>query len=372
MTPVLSAALSTPVMFGSTTTNIAVLSVVIIAIGWVVYGIFNVVAGRKEVGSEIELAANRKEYYDDETLEGSRLERVQLFGVLLLVLIVIGLPVVWILEPGRQEGAALGWNNRYASWGSQLFAPTAEGGFNCAGCHGGMGAVGGEAPFTVTDQLTGEITAVNWKAPALNTIYYRFDVDEVRFILNYGRPFSPMSPWGLVGGGPMNTQQIDNVLEYLKSIQLPRTECGPGEVEAADFYGQELCQSGSVPTDIADDIQASIDAAVASGEASSAGEAIFNLELGSGAYSCARCHTQGWSYGDPGETGQGAYGWNLTGGATNSHFNNESDMIEFIKNGSEFGKVYGNQGQGSGRMPGFGAMLTDEQIQAVVEYVRSL
>ena len=51
------------------------------AIGWVVYGISTVVAGRKEVGSEIELAANRKEYYDDETLEGSRLERVQLFGV---------------------------------------------------------------------------------------------------------------------------------------------------------------------------------------------------------------------------------------------------------------------------------------------------
>ncbi len=367
MTPVLSAAL-----LGSTTSNIAGVSVALIAIGWVVYGIFNVVAGRKEVGSEIELAANRTEYYDDETLEGSRLERVQLLGVLLLATVVVGLPAVWILEPGRLEGAEVGWNNRYASWGSQLFAPTAEGGFNCAGCHGGMGAVGGEAPFTVTDQLTGEITAVNWKAPALNTIYYRFEESEIEFILNYGRAFSPMSPWGLVGGGPMNTQQIDNVLEYLKSIQLPRENCGEGEVEGADFYGQELCESGTVPTNIAEDIQASIDAAVASGEASSVGEAVFNLELGSGAYSCARCHTQGWSYGDPGETGQGAYGWNLTGGATNSHFNDEASMIDFLKNGSEFGKVYGNQGQGSGRMPGFGAMLTDEQIKAVVEYVRGL
>ena len=62
MTPVLSSTLSTPVVLGSTTTNIAVLSLVIITVGWVVYGIFNVVAGRKEVGSEIELAANRKEY----------------------------------------------------------------------------------------------------------------------------------------------------------------------------------------------------------------------------------------------------------------------------------------------------------------------
>jgi mono/diheme cytochrome c family protein len=359
-------------ILATTTGTIAVISVVFIAIGWVVYGIFNVVAGRKEVGSEIELAANRKEYFDDETLEGSRLERVQLFGVLLLALIVVMLPAYWIFEPSRQAGAEEGWNNRYASWGSQLFASTADGGFNCAGCHGGMGGVGGEAPFTVTDNLTGEITAVNWKAPSINTVYYRFDESEIEFILNYGRPFSPMSPWGLVGGGPMNSQQIDNVLEYLKSIQLPREDCGVGEVEAVRFYGQELCQSGTVPEKIASDIQASIDGAIVAGEASSVGEAVFNLELGSGAYSCARCHTQGWSYGDPGQTGQGAYGWNLTGGATNSHFNNEADMIDFLKNGSEFGKVYGNQGQGSGRMPGFGAMLTDEQIAAVVEYVRSL
>jgi mono/diheme cytochrome c family protein len=47
-------------------------------------------------------------------------------------------------------------------------------------------------------------------------------------------------------------------------------------------------------------------------------------------------------------------------------------MIEFIKAGSEYGKRYGEQGQGSGRMPGFGQMYTDEQIKLIVEYVRSL
>lgn len=359
-------------ILASTTTDIATICVTLIVVGWIVYGIFNVVAGRKEVGSEIELAANRAQYHDDETLEGPVLERIQLYGVLLLALIVITLPLYWVFEPSRHAGAAEGWNGRFATWGSQLFEPTAEGGFNCAGCHGGMNATGGEAPFTVTDLQTGEITAVNWTAPALNTVYYRFDEEEIRFILNYGRPFSPMSPWGLVGGGPMNTQQVDNLLEYLKSIQIPREDCGPGEVEAADFYGQELCESGNLPANLQSDIAASIDQAVASGEAASVGEAIFNLELGGGAYSCARCHTQGWSYGDPGQSGQGAYGWNLTGGSTNSHFNNEADMVTFIKNGSVNGAVYGNQGQGSGRMPGFGALLTDEQIQAVVEYVRSL
>ena len=38
-------------------------------------------------------------------------------------------------------------------------------------------------------------------------------------------------------------------------------------------------------------------------------------------------------------------------------------MIDVHRDGSEYGKRYGVQGQGSGRMPGFGPMLTDEQIQ---------
>jgi mono/diheme cytochrome c family protein len=348
-----------------TTTNIAILGLVIIVLGWVVYGLFNIAAGRKEVGAEIELAPNRKPYYDDEELEGPRLERVQLTGVLLLVVIVVALPLYWVFEPSRQAGAQEGWDNRFASWGSQLFAPTAEGGFNCAGCHGGMKAVGGEAPFTVTDPVTQEVQPVNWKAPALNTVFYRFTDDEVRFILNYGRPFSPMSPWGLVGGGPMNTQQIDNLIAYLHSIQIPREDCVEGESPAD-------CSSGHLPAEMQKANQAAAEKAVADGKFASIGEALFNLESSSGAFSCARCHTLGWSYGKPGVPGQGAFGWNLTGGAVNNHFANQSDLVTFIKNGSEYGKLYGRNGQGSGRMPGFGNLLTDDQINAILEYVRSL
>jgi mono/diheme cytochrome c family protein len=50
----------------------------------------------------------------------------------------------------------------------------------------------------------------------------------------------------------------------------------------------------------------------------------------------------------------------------------KNDMMNFIKGGSEYGKRYGEQGQGSGRMPAFGAMLTDEQVNAIVDYVRGL
>ena len=56
----------------------------------------------------------------------------------------------------------------------------------------------------------------------------------------------------------------------------------------------------------------------------------------------------------------------------NAHFPNATRWIDFVSNGSENGVGYGEQGQGSGKMPAFGAMLTEEQISAIVDYVRSL
>ena len=48
----------------------------------------------------------------------------------------------------------------------------------------------------------------------------RFSREEVTYILTYGRPFSPMPAWGLNGGGPLNDQQLQNLIDYLESIQI--------------------------------------------------------------------------------------------------------------------------------------------------------
>ena len=106
-----------PVMIALATTSIAWIVLAIVVVGWIVYALLNAGSARKETGSEIELAANRKPYYDDEILEGKRLERVQLYGVLLLVVIVIGLPLYWVFEPSRQAGATEGLEKRLAELG---------------------------------------------------------------------------------------------------------------------------------------------------------------------------------------------------------------------------------------------------------------
>jgi mono/diheme cytochrome c family protein len=353
-------------MLAISTNSVAALIVLLMVSGWAVYAYFNIRASRDEIGSEIELAANRKEYYDDETLEGPRLERVQFIGLLFLVVITISLPLYWILEPNRQAEAEFGWEKRFASWGGQKFAATADGGFNCAGCHGGMNATGGVASYSVTDPKTGEVKAVDWKAPSLNTVFYRFSEEEVRFILDYGRPFSPMSAWGTIGGGPLTDQAVQTLIDYMKSIQIPRENCGDPKANA------RTCDDGNLPASVNKELIDEAQRLVTNGTYGSLGEALFNFDTGGGAYSCARCHTKGWSYGDPQVTGGGALGPNLTGGSSIRQFPNRSDMIAFLKNGSELGKRYGEQGQGSGKMPGFGSVYTDEQIAAIVDYVRSL
>ena len=158
-----------------------------------------------------------------------------------------------------------------------------------------------------------------------------------------------MPAWGTEGGGPLNDQQLTNLIEYIKEFQL-----------SADEARQEVTDA--------------LDAAMESGEYESEGEALFNLGLSDGlaggAYSCGRCHTLGWSYGQPEADGSGAYGPNLTN--VEAQFPTAELQEEFITIGSDDGQQYGINGQGSGAMPGFGEMYTPEQIAAVVEYERSL
>jgi mono/diheme cytochrome c family protein len=53
-------------------------------------------------------------------------------------------------------------------------------------------------------------------------------------------------------------------------------------------------------------------------------------------------------------------------------FLDPQDQIDFVTDGKKPGEKYGRQGAASGRMPFFSQLLTKEQIQAIVDYERSL
>jgi mono/diheme cytochrome c family protein len=95
---------------------------------------------------------------------------------------------------------------------------------------------------------------------------------------------------------------------------------------------------------------------------------------------CARCHTAGFSAGVPyaQEAGSGGFGPALWDGRPVVQFGEapedpeETDLlVDFLINGSEAQEPYGLNGFGSGRMPAFGAILDQADIDLLAGYLRS-
>jgi mono/diheme cytochrome c family protein len=170
-----------------------------------------------------------------------------------------------------------------------------------------------------------------------------------------------MPAWGLEGGGPMNDQQLDNLIAYMKSIAITPEEAQAQAAERAQVELERLEGSGTTGG-----------TGTGAGGVESQGEQPQSASLGAALYNtnCARCHTLGYSYGEPQTPGGGAFGPSLYN-ATNQ-FPSREDHIGFVAEGAENGERYGINGQSNGRMPYFSQVLTTEQIAAIVEYERLL
>ena len=369
---------TTAIFAASTVQAIGTVIGLLAVVAVLVYAAFNIRAGRNEVGSELELAANLKPYYDDDELETKKLDRALTAGLAGLVLVGVGLPAYWLGEPGRHEGAEEQFLSVFESRGEELYTEGAQ----CNACHGPEG-VGGVASHTILDSDNEFVAQVNWEAPALDTVLLRYDRDEVYYILEYGRPYSPMPAWGEGGGGPLTEQQLENLIDYMASIQVTSEE-SKDAVESQLRSQLELEEGAEIDYD---------DLAT--------GEALFNLGedngFAGGAYACGRCHTRGWSINEESaapetadlgpyidyEDGSGGYGPPLRNEIIPRQFATVEELAEFLHVGAERGVPYGQNGlSGDGMMPGFGdnpnteegddGMMTMEMIAAIARYVESL
>jgi mono/diheme cytochrome c family protein len=338
-------------------------------------GLLGVVIGASVAKSRRQVApANLTPHYPDAVLENRHLSRVLGWALILTAFSAMALPLYWLLIPTIQERHSEAFLDRSIEQGGLQFgptAPTAGVALNCARCHGSDGG-GGSATYTYKDPLTNKNYSLAWQAPALNTVYYRFPRDQIKTIITYGRKNTPMPSWGLAGGGPVNDQGIEDLLNYIESIQLS-------------------------PADMEKQLQTAIDAQRQENPNASEGEILFNVN-------CARCHTEGWSFhssyaqppqaGGVGGAGQplamvpggGAYGPSLTNGREERQFPDPATQADFVGTGSKFQQAYGIRGIGSGGMAGFARkcdagqvlaardcrILTDQQIQDIVAYERSL
>src|SRR5262249_7056828 len=259
------------------------------------------------------------------------------------MVVALALPVYFLFEPGREDRMLANFDEQAVARGATLFANNQSDAYDptksllCANCHGVDGS-GGTAPYVLQPELdicdkeenksnasVPECLPVQapWVAPPLDTVLQRFDEEQVFNIITYGRPGTPMPAWGVASGkGVLNTQSINDLIAYLKTIQLTPDKAKERSTKALDDYKDVWAKnakdqqtqlaslqdqlakakaSGKSAADIAS-LQAQVDdqvKVVASATAWSAqvnrmsdGEILFRLN-------CARCHTRGASYQDP-------------------------------------------------------------------------
>lgn len=267
--------------------------------------------GDKRTG-DIPLAM--RPYHSDEELESTAMERAMSWGVALSLFAGVFLAVYWMIEPARINAQRDAYYLQDTAAGQAAFVN------NCATCHG-TNAEGGAAPNPYGD--------APWPAPRLNNIEARYadseivtDVEDfMKQTLIRGRPGTPMAAWRSDYNGPMNDFQINEIVDYLLSIQDDDVE----EIDAQAFVG-------------------------------ASGRDIY-------ANNCARCH---------GDNLEGRVGPLLT----NIYERYGADLADEssygpVRDTIEQTLINGRRVPGVGVMPSFKDTLPEDAIQAVIDHIES-
>jgi mono/diheme cytochrome c family protein len=152
----------------------------------------------------------------DEALEGRLLENYQIAGVALTVFLAVLLPFLYLREPARMKAAATKEQSESVRLGHATFEEF------CARCHGNE-AQGGTVERFVAPGAAENARPRDVPVPNLTELATRYPDDDVAKLawdtIQRGREGTPMPTWGVRYGGPMNDQQITDLVNYILSIQ---------------------------------------------------------------------------------------------------------------------------------------------------------
>ena len=192
----------------------------------------------------------------DEKLEGPRLERILVWGVISTFSLAIFIPAYWLPERDRHAHFEERFAEESIHRGGFIYQTPPELeedieavefkaleeeialGQNCAFCHGGN-AQGGPVPNGFVNPVDGE--TVQYNAPPLDNVFQRWDEEVIRFTIERGRPGTPMPAWGVAYGGPMTEQAVSDVINYLKA-EFPANSEPPAELSES-ATGQEIFEA---------------------------------------------------------------------------------------------------------------------------------
>jgi len=147
----------------------------------------------------------------DPDLEKPRLEKLQGWGIVLVAFSAVWIAIYWIQDPSAnlaREEALRTESIERGEAAVQFFGEENPGGIACVRCHG--------------PELRGQDILFNnepYPAPPLVTVCERLTLEEVRTTIMEGRAGTPMPSWSVRFQGALNDQQIDDIINYLISIQ---------------------------------------------------------------------------------------------------------------------------------------------------------
>ena len=179
-------------------------------------------AGRRRprVPPELDIPKGMRPGPSDPDLEKPLLERHMAYGLVFVVAMALLVPVVWLQEPQNNKQDTELQLSQSVERGRLTTLPGNEEnqiGFNCVRCHG-AGLKGGRNFFNGSFVAVPNLTTVCGGSAYNHALIKSLD-DVVTTIAN-GREKTDMPSWSVREKGAMDDQQIEDLINYLLSIQV--------------------------------------------------------------------------------------------------------------------------------------------------------
>jgi mono/diheme cytochrome c family protein len=205
------AALSTTkaILIGAASGAVLVLMVIAVAAG----------RRRPRRGPELDIPRGLRPGPSDPDLEKPLLERHLLVGAVFVLAMAVLVPVVWLQEPQNNKSDTEVQLSQSVERGRLTTLAASEEnqlGFNCVRCHG-AGLKGGRnffnGGFVSVPNLTTVCGGKDSGHPLITSL------DDVVNTIAKGRDGTDMPSWSVREKGAMDDQQINDLINYLLSIQ---------------------------------------------------------------------------------------------------------------------------------------------------------
>ena len=217
--------------------------------------------GRRKV-QRIDIPNAMRPGPSDPELETPHLQKLQGWGVLLVLFFVVWIPATWLFEPGRnlsQEERLLEDSIARGANGVQVFTEENQGGVGCVRCHGSElkggrilgAAAGGVQPVIATPNLT---TVCGGPFTGHPLIY---GLNDIYTTIEQGRNLMPS--WSIRYAGALTDQRINDIVNYIVSIQdesqvpFDKNVCINPEAQKAavdQFLGGDLSKKPSPTSNV--------------------------------------------------------------------------------------------------------------------------